>query len=294
MDNEYKVLEPHEFPPGLIEIPGPPQKLHIKGELPQADFIYLTVVGSRRHSDYGAQACKQLIRGLAGQKVCIVSGLALGIDGIAHRGAIASGLPTVAVPGSGLNKEVLYPKSHLSLAGEILKNGGALISEYEPDFEATPYSFPKRNRVMAGMSQAVLIIEAEAKSGTLITARLALDYNRDVLAVPGSLFSSSGAGVNNLIKQGATPVTSSDDILEALGLEVSTPDEKQEVVNISLDNLSPNEIEIVELLKKNELSREELIQSTNFNISELNTILMTLEIKGLISEQQGKIYLGIK
>src|SRR5581483_11593908 len=198
-----------KIPSSLREIPQPPKQLWIEGELPDPEtHIYVAVVGSRRASTYGKEVVSKIISGLAGQPFVIVSGLAIGIDGCAHRAALEVGLPTVAVPGSGLDRKILYPSVHRGLAEEILRSGGALLSEFDPTFRATPWSFPQRNRIMAGLCRGVIIIESSLKSGTLITARLALDYNRDVFAVPGSIFSENSSGPHSLLSQGAAPVTS--------------------------------------------------------------------------------------
>src|SRR5574344_927429 len=203
-DFEIEILENENIPEMLREIPDCPDKLYIKGKLPSQDSKLLCVVGSRKYTSYGKDVCEKLISGLRGYDITIVSGLALGIDSIAHKTALDSGLKTIAVPGSGLDESVLYPSTHKQLAEKILENGGALISEFEPNFRATPYSFPQRNRIMAGISHAVLVIEAETKSGTLITSKFATEYNRDVLTVPGSIFSKNSEGPNMLIRLGAT------------------------------------------------------------------------------------------
>lgn len=216
---EIRKLDTKEIPKCLFEIPHPPKELYIRGTLPPKDHIYVCVVGSRKHTQYGKECCEKIIEGLKGQPVVIVSGLALGIDAIAHKAAIKAGLKTVAFPGSGLDDSVLYPRTNFNLAKEILKSGGCLISEFPPDMKAEIWTFAQRNRLMAGISKAVLVIEAEEKSGTLITARMATDYNRDVLAVPGSIFSSTSIGTNKLLALGATPVTSSIDILDVLGFK---------------------------------------------------------------------------
>ena len=194
---KLSAISKNEFPAAfspLLEIPEPPEKLYYRGALPDDDTVLLAVVGSRKYSHYGKEACEQVVKGLRGYDITIVSGLALGIDSIAHRSALDAGLKTIAVPGSGLDDDALYPREHLQLAREIVEKGGALVSEYEPDFKATTWSFPRRNRIMAGLSKAVLVVEAERPSGTLITARLALDYGRDVFAVPGSIFSETSRG----------------------------------------------------------------------------------------------------
>jgi DNA processing protein len=214
--------ELHLLHPGFTRLPQPPQKLWMAGNMPHQqpgagpDFRYICVVGTRRPSPYGEQACEYIVHGLAGMPVAIVSGLAIGIDGCAHQAALNVGLPTVAFPGSGLHPEALYPSRHLTMAERIVENGGALISEYEPTLHAAPWHFPERNRLMAGIADIIIVIEATKVSGTNITARLGLDYNKTVCAIPGSIFSDRSEGVHALIKEGAYPVTCADDVLALL------------------------------------------------------------------------------
>jgi len=284
MEDIYK-LKSEQFPEGLLEIPQPPKTLYIRGKLPSSNLIYLAVVGSRKYTSYGHDICEKLIKGLKGYPIVIVSGLALGIDSIAHRAALDTGLVTISFPGSGLDNSVLYPRTNINLAEEIINNGGCLISELEPHIRASIYSFPQRNRLMAGISKAVLIIEAEEKSGTLITARMALDYNRDVLAVPGSAFSSNSTGTNWLIKQGATPITTSEDILEALGFEIEK-EEKSDKDKYA--DCGKDEMKIIEILRE-PIERNDLIRELDMNIGEANALLSIMEIKGLIKEELGEI-----
>lgn len=285
-NNPIQTLSPHVFPSLLCEIADPPKKLFIRGNLPPADHKYLCIVGSRKYSSYGKEACEKLVAGLAGYPIVIVSGLALGIDTIAHQTALTHNLLTIAIPGSGLNDAVLYPRSNLNLAHTIIKKGGALISEYEPDFQATQWSFPQRNRIMAGMSDAVLIIEAHEQSGTLITARLTADYNRDLLVVPSSIFSQSGQGSNNLLREGGIAVTKPEHILEALHINV-TEDKKH---NRALyENLSEDERRIVELLSHEPLEKDELIRQIALPTHKANILISALEIKGIIIERLGKL-----
>lgn len=283
------------IPAPLREIPQPPKELWLEGNLPSlTENIWLTVVGSRKVSSYGKDACEKLIAGLAGYPIVIVSGLAVGTDTCAHQAAIKNGLLTVGFPGSGLNRAAIYPSANRQLADEIIASGGALVSEYDPDMKATLWSFPQRNRLMAGISKATLIIEAGEKSGTLITARLALDYNRDVLALPGSIFSSGSMGTNRLIRQGATPITSSDDLLEALGFEV----ESQQLSLLArlseggFAELSPIEKQVVEIVSLEPTPRDELIRELALPTHEANSLLGLLEIKGLIKETGGEFHLG--
>ena len=195
------------------------------------------------------------------------------------------GLPTISFPGSGLDNTVIHPRINIRLAQEIVDKGGCLISEMEPSWKATLYSFPQRNRLMAGISKAVLIIEAEEKSGTLITARMALDYNRDVLAVPGSAFSSNSNGTNWLIKQGATPVTTSEDVLIALGFNIEKPKQTDKE---KYADCSREEMKMIELLRE-PIERDMLIRESGMDIASANALLSIMEIKELIKEELGEI-----
>jgi DNA processing protein len=284
---DIEELLPAHFPPQLREIPEPPSKLFIQGHLPGPEYLYLTIVGSRKCSSYGREVCEKIISELAGQPIAIISGLALGIDTIAHKAALANNLITIGVPGSGLDREVLHPHSNRRLADNILSAGGALLSEFAPTYPAGLHTFPRRNRLMAGLSKAVLVIEAGERSGTLITARLGTEYNREVGAVPGSIFNLGSMGTNNLIRQGAIPITSGADVLEMLGLD--RPDDPNSSKNY--DELSPAEKTIIELLQIEPLARDELIIQTGLATSTANTLIMTLEIKGLIKEMLGEIRL---
>ncbi len=284
---EIKLLDKKDFPPLLSEINDPPEKLYIEGKIPDWNQKFLAVVGSRKYTNYGREVCESLIEGLAGFPITIVSGLALGIDGIAHRSALKAGLATIAIPGSGLGEKVLYPSSHRTLAKSIVESGGCLISEFESDFGATVWSFPRRNRIMAGMSHAVLVIEAEEKSGTLITSKLATEYNRDVLTVPGSIFSSASKGPHMLIRLGATPIRSSEDILEVFGLKNDSAEKDN---SKKYSDCSPEEMKIIELLNSPQ-ERDFLAESLNLKTSELSSLLSLLEIKGLIKESGGEIHL---
>src|SRR3989338_9194980 len=269
----------------LGEIPEPPEQLYIEGTLPSEDTTLLAVVGSRRYSSYGKDVCEKLIAGIAGHPISIISGLAIGMDTIAHKAALKNGLHTVAFPGSGLDRKVLHPHSNKNLADEIVRRGGTLVSEYDPTYPAGVHTFPQRNRLMAGLCRAVLVIEAGNKSGMLITARLATEYNRDVLAVPGSIFSPNSIGTNMLIRLGATPITSSDDVLRALGFEV-TGDQK----TLDLSDLTEHEKLVVELLEVEPLPRDEIIRTLELPVHETNTALATLEIKGIITETMGEVH----
>ncbi len=286
MAYSVRQLKNSEFPALLREIPSPPESLFCVGELPNINNKFLCVVGSRKNTSYGRESCEKLIQGLAGYPITIISGLALGIDSIAHESALKSNLQTIAVPGSGLDQKVLYPQSNFRLAEKIISKGGGLLSEFEPNFRATPWSFPQRNRIMAGMSHAVLVVEAGEKSGTLITARLALDYNRDVFVVPGDIFSQTSKGSNSLLRLGAEPVTSSQDILKTLGFEVL---EKEKEIDMS--DLSEDEKKIVEILNE-PIEKDEIVRLCDLPPNRVNIALTSLEIKGIVSESMGKLRLN--
>ena len=278
-------IRPKDISELLPEIPECPKSLRIQGEFPVREK-YLAVVGSRKYSEYGKAVCEHLIKGLAGQSVCIVSGLALGIDGIAHRAALSAGLATIAIPGSGLSSKVLYPSTHRGLAQMILEKGGCLISEFEDDFIATPWSFPQRNRIVVGISHATFVIEAELKSGTLISSKYAIDFNRDVFTIPHSIFSKTSEGPHMLLRLGATPITSSADIIAGLSLKTTdTLFEKRDYSDCSAD-----ELEVVNILSESR-SRDEVLRMLDKPIAVSQTILAIMEIKGLIEETMGEIHL---
>ena len=268
-------------------MPDPPKQIFWEGDWPSLELKFLTVVGSRRFSKYGEEVSEELIAGLSNYPIAIISGLAIGIDTIAHKAALRNRLLTIAFPGSGLDRTVIHPSSNKRLADEIVASGGALISELEPEQPAGIHTFPRRNRLMAALADAVLIIEAGEKSGTLITARLALDYNKEVLAVPGSIFNPGSKGTNELIRQGATPVTKAADILEVLGFKQEEPTQGK-----LFENLSANEQKIADLLQVEPLPRDELMRLSGLSASDANTALALLEIKGLIKETLGEVRLS--
>jgi DNA processing protein len=205
----------------LAEIPDPPEQLWLRGTLPPPGMKRLAVVGSRALTAYGRDACRTLVQGLAGYPVSIVSGLAFGADAAAHEDALEAGLHTIAIPGSGLDDLHIAPQTNLGLARRILEAGGALLAEHPPGTGARPTYFPSRNRIMAGLADAVLMIEAGERSGTLITARLAAEYDRDLLCVPHRIGDVHGAGAHQFLRLGATLVSEPAHILEALGIEAS-------------------------------------------------------------------------
>lgn len=280
MSDELKLLSPHEFPPLLREMPRGPKQLYVRGTLPSTSYKWLAVVGSRQISPYGKQVCRTLVGDLRGHPVVIVSGLAYGVDAEAHLAALNAGLPTVSVLGSGLDWNLIGPRANLGLAREILKKGGALVSEYPPSMRATVWSFPQRDRIMAGFCHATLLVEAKEKSGTLITAKFTTEFNRELLVVPGSIFSPQSVGVHQFLKLGATPVTTAQDILVALGLSQSARPAEL------MPELSETETAVWELLASPR-SRDELLRDIELPIDEAQAAISLMEIKGILVEELG-------
>lgn len=282
MANLVRQLTPSGFPELLREIPDRPERLFTRGTLPPAGSVTLCVVGSRAASAYGIRAVRTLIEGLRGSPVAIVSGLALGIDAEALAAALNANLHATAVLPSSVDDKSIYPASNQPLAARILASGGALVSEYETPYRPYRHSFPARDRIMAGLCKATLIIEAAEKSGTLITARLALDYNREVLTVPHPLDSEHGAGPNRLIREGATLVRHSTDILEALGLQY-------EPTQVALPtDITRDEMHIINILKEPK-TRDQIIEVSGLTAQEAGIALSSLTIRGIIVERVGKI-----
>lgn len=208
------------FMRGLLgKIPDPPKELYFEGNeqlLYSKQHIYICIVGPRKASSYGQDVTSHIIEHLAKMNVIIVSGAAYGIDGTVHSSSIDHGIPTIAVPGSGIDDEVFYPRAHLELKHKIIEHGGLIVNEFNPLARASPWSFPVRNRIMAGMCHLTIVIEAEKSSGTLITAHLATDYGREVIAIPGSIYSPTSGGTHELISKGATIFTSLETLTEVL------------------------------------------------------------------------------
>ena len=283
MPDIYTInLESPAYPPLLREISNPPSLLYVRGTLP-ARSTCLAVVGTRRNTRYGQQVTAEFSNGLARAGLCIVSGLALGIDGLAHEAALTAKGQTIAVLGSGIDDNHIYPATHRSLAKRIIAAGGAIISEYPPGFVPSRYSFPARNRIIAGLSIGTLVTEAPRKSGALITAYHALDFNREVFAVPHAITSLVGYGCNSLIARGAMLVTSPVDILHAIGIK---PKE---------DPLLATQLTKIEAAIYNQLTREPrhvdaLIEATTLDGQMVAGTLTVLELQGLVKHLGGHLY----
>lgn len=262
--------------PGLLAvIPDPPKVLYYLGTPPDellSERKVVAIVGSRKVSNYGRNVTEKLAASLAGKGIIIASGLALGVDGLAHEAALAAGGKAIAVLAGGLDN--IYPASHQSLAKRILETGGTIISEYPPGSEPFKPNFVARNRIISGLSHAVLITEAAEKSGSLHTAQFALEQGREVLAVPGNITSPTSVGTNNLIKIGATPVTSPKDVFSALGLKEEDSEKP----------MAANEAEavILELLRGGTNDIDLLFSSSGMGQTSFNQTLTMLEISGKI------------
>ena len=282
---KFITLSEEDYPPLLKEIPYPPLGIYVKGEIPEYNkYYYLAVVGTRKISSYGKLAIEKLLKDLIPYHFVIISGLALGIDTLSHKIALDEGGKTIAVLGTGLDK--IFPADNKSLSQKIIQNG-ALISEYPLATPPLRHHFPWRNRIISGLSPATLVIEAPEKSGALITANFALEQNRDVFAVPGSIFNKNSLGPNNLIKLGAKLISQTEDILEEYHLEISAT--SQIAKPIHFDNQI--EKEIYEILEASEpLLVDKIIEKVNHKTTEVLIGLASLELKGLIKHLEGDRY----
>lgn len=264
----------HKYLQLLVNIPASPKQLFIMGTLPSQRIPSVAIVGTRKPSSYGKEVTQRLTYDLAKKGVVIISGLALGVDGIAHRAALEAGGTTIAVLANGLPQ--IYPATHKDLADQIIQQGGAILSEYEPETSARTYQFLQRNRIVSGLSDAIIITEAAARSGTLNTAMHALEQGKEVFVVPGNITSPLSSGCNTLLKQGARPALCADDILEVIA-----PDLLQPQATLALGN-SPLETTIIQLLTAGVRDGEELQQRSGSSISEFNAALTMMEITGTI------------
>lgn len=282
----FNVIEhgDKDYPKKLNEMSDPPALLYVKGTLESLQQITVSVVGSRRATQYGYQVTDMIFRPIARYNITIVSGLALGIDTAAHKAAVDGGGKTVGVLGCGLDQ--VYPASNRNLAQQIIDGGGALVSEFAPGLPSYRSNFPIRNRIIAALSDLTVVIEALPDSGALITAKAALEYNREVGAVPADINRPQGEGPNNLIKMGALPITSSADVLEGLGLVA------QEVVEeTASQNLEKREEEIYKLMSREPVHIDKIAALSQSDIAEVNSVLVMLELKGLVKNLGGNQFI---
>ncbi len=279
----YLDYQNKKYPDSLKNIYNSPPGLFIRGNPELLSRPMLAMVGARRPTSYGLSVARKFGREISEAGVVVVSGLARGIDAAAHEGALAGGGSTLAVLGCGV--DVFYPRENKNLMEKIIREG-AVISEFPPASEPQSWHFPVRNRLISGLSRAVLVVEASARSGSLITADLALEQGRDVMAVPGNINSALSLGTNNLIRQGATIVTSVDEVLEELGITVLFDRQKKE--KVSLSSLTPEEEEILARLSSDPVHLDYLIEGHSPQAVIAN--LMLMEVKGLIRQLPGDKY----
>ncbi len=275
------------YPKILREIHNPPYIIYARGKLIFDETPAIAIVGSRKFSTYGERLANTFARDLARAGFTIVSGLALGIDAIAHRGALEVKGKTIAVLGGGVDNESIYPRANYNLAQEIIASEGLLMSDYPPGTPATAATFPARNRIIAGLALGTLIIEAGEKSGTLITAKMALESNREVFAIPGSIFSPTSIGTNSLIKSGAKMVTCVQDILEEFNLSQS-PKTKQ--ATLKLPENSEEEV-LLNILSDVPMHIDNISKSANLTVAKISSTLTMMEIKGWVKNLGGQNYI---
>ena len=279
------TIKDDKYPKLLKEIYDPPAMLYTKGEFKETDEFSLAVVGTRKMSSYGQQVVLQITRDLARAGITIVSGMATGIDSLSHKASLEGGGRTIAVIGSGIDKESIYPSLNRKLAREIISNG-VLISEYPIGTLPLRGHFPSRNRIISGLALGVLVIEAPESSGALITAQAALDQNRQVFAIPGNIYAQNSLGSNNLIKMGAKLVTSANDVLEELNLTLAT--NYAETKEIIAD--TREEEELLKYLSREPIHIDKLVELTPFNINSINSTLAIMEMKGKVRNLGGMNY----
>lgn len=281
---KYLTFEDEKYPQMLKNIDDAPSVLYYKGDLFDCNLEKtLAVVGSRRATSYAKDALAKIISELNGTDICIVSGLASGIDTTAHVSALDNNLKTIGVIASGF--DYTYPASNKELYKRIEDGNGAVVSEYYPTFEPLKFRFPQRNRIVSGLSYGTLVAEASLKSGALITANLTLEQGRELMCIPGLITNPNTQGIYKLLKNGAALVTCADDVLEALGWEV-----KIEQKNLFELDLSPDEQLIFDALEIEDKCFDELQAFTRLSVDDLLTYLTTMELKGIIKQVDGDRY----
>lgn len=277
-------IESKEYPKPLKDIKDAPKILYYKGILPKPEEICFAVVGTRNPSAYGQQVALQISSELSAQGIIIISGLAPGIDTFAHKIVIENEKRTIAVLGTGLDEKSIYPQSNLALSKEIIKYGGCLISELPPGTCGSKFSFPRRNRIISGISAGVIIIEAKEKSGSLITANCAIKQNKKLFAIPGPIYSLNSAGPNKLIKNGAKLVENSSDILKELGLQLHILKQNKAYAE------NPEEKIILEALKEGPLHIDKIIEKTGLMANAAAGRLALMEVSDKVRNLGSNIY----
>jgi len=279
------TLNDKNYPKLLKEIYDPPFCLFVRGQLTQDDFN-LAVVGTRKYSTYGKQVTENIVADLATKGITITSGLAFGIDIIAHTTTLQNHGKTIAVLGSGINKRHIYPQEHQNIAEKIIENNGAVISEYPPGTLPNKYTFPRRNRIIAGISLGTLVIEAAEKSGALITAECALENGREVFAIPQNITSNTSLGPNKLIKNGAKLIMNSQDVIDGLDLQ----DIQVYVKNKQILGDSPQEEAILAVLSQEPKHIDEITKASNLASTQISATLTIMEMKGKVRNLGNMMY----
>jgi DNA processing protein len=284
---EVVALDDGRYPLLLKEIFAPPPVLFVKGALDVFSLNALGVVGTRAPTQYGRRAAATIVRELVAANLTVVSGLALGIDSVAHEACLEAGGRTVAVLGCGIDR--VYPGSNRGLTERIMDRGGALVSEFPMSLEPLKFNFPRRNRIISGLSAGVLVVEAGRKSGSLITASYALQQGRDVFAVPGSIFSDKSIGTHGLLRSGATPVRSAAEILDAIQVLTSLPAQPgNTAAAFPAQLLNEEECVVLSAIGDSPLRFDQLAESTGTAVTDLFDILLNLELKGAIKQLAGQ------
>lgn len=275
------------YPSLLKEITKPPELLYVRGNVEVLNHpLLVAVVGSRKSSFYGEQAIDKIFTPIVQLKIPLVSGLAYGIDSITHKLCVTNDTPTIAVLGSGLNDSSIYPTKHLTLAHQIIASGGAIVSEYPINTPPHQYHFPERNRIIAGLTKLTIIVQAAIKSGSLITARLALESDRDVAAVPGHITDPLSFGTNYLIQQGATPITNSQNIADLLDIDSTINETKQ--LQLNLTNMQQT---VVTALSTSPLHVDQISAITKLSTPTLSVTLTELELLNIAQHVGGMKYI---
>ncbi len=277
------------YPSQLKEISSAPAVIYGRGNLDILKNKSLAVVGSRKFTEYGQRATQNLCRDLVRAGLTIVSGLALGIDAVAHRATLDTDGATIAVLGTGIDDETIYPRDNFNLARDILASGGALLTEYPPKTPSLKQNFPARNRIMAGLTLGTLVVEAALDSGSLITAGLALEFGREVFAVPGPIFSPQSTGANFLLKSGAKLVESATDVLQELNLSKQSQTTPRKV----FEPKTKEEKKVWNMLGSDPLHVDRLVKLTRLNPAEVGAVLSTLEIEGAVKNIGGQNYIKL-
>lgn len=287
-DARLLTLADKSYPRDLMEIYDPPPLLYIKGNELPPDKIMIAAIGSRRPTHYGLKIAEQICKNLSKNNMAVVSGMAIGIDSACHWGSLAGGGPTIAVLGSGI--DVVYPQSNKKLFNLITENG-SVITEFPIGTVPEPKNFPIRNRIISGLSKGVLVIEASKKSGTMITASLAIEQGREVFAVPGSIESFKSAGTHYLIKQGAKLIENAEDILEDLGYIFQDARTTAGNNKRKLPFMTDNEKRICDYLGNYPVHIDEIARSIEIEAGQVSGLLMELELKGVIKQLPGKMFM---